>query len=109
MLDTLTPDYIPQDYISGWAFVEKETAPPTAIFVELNGLDSPQRYIFRAWRTVRPDVAQHFGSDALLGSGFRCVVDAPKGSYAISVIQERLAQHTINRFSEVLTLPGRDE
>jgi phenolic acid decarboxylase len=72
----------------GWAWTQVDKKPESDIALALHSVDSDQKYFFRAWRTARPDVAAVFNSDHLLMSGYRAYIDAPTGTYELTVIQQ---------------------
>jgi FkbM family methyltransferase len=74
--------------VIGWAFFEANRVPPLDVVVDLRRAGSPQRYVFGATRTPRPDVAAHFQSSTLYMSGFRACIDVPSGQYELHVIQQ---------------------
>jgi hypothetical protein len=74
--------------IVGWSFGEPNRVPALEVIVDLRRLDSPQRYLFRAVRVPRSDVAAHFQNSALLMCGFRACIDVPPGDYEMHVIQQ---------------------
>ena len=73
--------------IVGWAWTEIDEEPEPEVAVVLDGVDSAQRYSFRAWRMPRSDVSDHFSSGNLLMSGFRAPIDVPAGTYDVTVLQ----------------------
>ncbi len=74
--------------IVGWAFIESNRVPTVDVVVDLRRAGSPQRYVFRAARVPRPDVAAHFQSSTLWASGFRACIDVPPGHYDLHVVQQ---------------------
>jgi FkbM family methyltransferase len=78
---------ITRQCIVGWAFGEANRVPALDVVVDLRRVGSQQRYLFRAVRVPRSDVASHFQSSALLMSGFRACIDVPSGQYEMHVIQ----------------------
>jgi FkbM family methyltransferase len=72
----------------GWAWTEISRSPDSSVVVRLDRVDSPQRYLFEAWRVPRRDVSSHFGADHLLMSGYRAPIDVPSGLYDMTIIQQ---------------------
>jgi FkbM family methyltransferase len=71
----------------GWAWTDPNRAPEPTVALALQALDSPQQYLFQAWRMPRPDVAAAFGSEKLIMSGYRTAIEVPGGAYELRVIQ----------------------
>jgi FkbM family methyltransferase len=81
-------DYsMPGVCVIGWAWTQIDKQPEPNVALTLSSVDSPQRYLFQAWRIPRPNVAAAFGSEELLMSGYRAHVDVPSGVYDVRVIQ----------------------
>ena len=86
----------------GWAWINQGDTPE--VILSLSSVDSPQRYLFRAFRAGRPDVAEYFRSASLLTSGFRCPIDVPGGRYEVRIVQQGNDQYSED-FAGSVSLP----
>jgi len=77
--------------ISGWAFADPQGTHDQTVVILLENPHGLQ-YFFEAEPVERPDVCDYFKNNALLRSGFRCMVrssDLPPGQYSIRVLVGR--------------------
>ncbi len=88
-------DHFQRPAVLGWAFLSSDKQPGWAA-LELQRVDLPPRYVFRALRFPREDVANIFGSAQLLLSGLRVPVDVPGGKYAVRVYQQGDGCYSVN-------------
>ncbi|MDQ2712257.1 MAG: FkbM family methyltransferase [Acidobacteriota bacterium] len=88
----------------GWACIMESSNPAPEVIVSLKSENSPQRYLFRAFRSARPDVAAHFSSSTLLSSGYRTPLDLPSGKYEVTIIQHR-EEHYSEEIGGVISSP----
>jgi hypothetical protein len=81
-------EFVNRQCLVGWAFCQADQVPPLEVVLDLRSATSPQRYVFRAARVPRADVAELFNSPPLWMSGFRACVDVPPGEYHVRVVQQ---------------------
>jgi FkbM family methyltransferase len=82
--------------IIGWAWTEISRPPDSTVVLRLDRVESPQCYLFEAWRVPRRDVSSHFQADHLLMSGYRAPIDVPAGIYDLTIIQQGNDFYTTN-------------
>jgi len=85
---------IARQCVVGWAFGDTGAVPTLEVVVDLRPVNSPQRYVFRAARNTRLDVAEYYQSLRLWMSGFRACIDVPPGEYELRVIQQEASSYS---------------
>src|SRR5215469_14170597 len=95
--------------LRGWAFSDKGEAVPDTVFVELFSECTTETEVVDARRTMRRDVADHFGDPGLMFSGFAADVSMGAfryGRYAVHLVQRRLGiTFRLENILRVVVLP----